>query len=310
MKVILTHEVTGLGSSRDVVGVKDGYARNFLLRRGLATGWTKGVEKQVAAIQKGREVREVKSLDEAKGLKGQLEAKPVKVAAKAGKSGRLFGAVTQGDVADAVKASGVAPSSTVARSSSPARSSRPARSRRSCVCTPRCRPRSSWTSSPSDAAHRMTPKGADPHRIRALCPAPASRPIRTPHDPNPDDPDTADGPNRTLRVPHTGFPRCSVDGRGMTEGAGQRYLGGPTLTGPRRLTMFDTIRDGPPERNVGRSAKLVLTAAAVFTLLAGGTALATTSTASGNDTHPGRRSPVVAACRRLRYHRGRDRDAR
>ena len=106
MKVILTHEVTGLGTAGDVVDVKDGYARNFLMRRGLATGWTKGVEKQVAAIQKGREVREVKSLDEAKGLRGQLEAKPITVAAKAGKSGRLFGAVTQGDVADAVKAAG------------------------------------------------------------------------------------------------------------------------------------------------------------------------------------------------------------
>ena len=58
MKVILTHEVTGLGTAGDVVDVKDGYARNFLLRRGLATGWTKGVAKQVAAIQKGREVRE------------------------------------------------------------------------------------------------------------------------------------------------------------------------------------------------------------------------------------------------------------
>ena len=106
MKVILTHEVTGLGTAGDVVDVKDGYARNFLLRRGLATGWTKGVEKQVAAIHRGREVREVKSLDEAKGLKGQLESKAVKVEAKAGKSGRLFGAVTQGDVADAVKAAG------------------------------------------------------------------------------------------------------------------------------------------------------------------------------------------------------------
>jgi len=127
MKVILTHEVTGLGTAGDVVDVKDGYARNFLLRRGLATGWTKGVEKQVAAIQKGREVREVKSLDEAKGLRGQLEAK-------------------------------AAPSSTVARSSSPARSSRPARSRRSCVCIPRCRPRSSWTSSPADARQRSTPR--------------------------------------------------------------------------------------------------------------------------------------------------------
>jgi large subunit ribosomal protein L9 len=106
MKVILTHEVSGLGTAGDVVDVKDGYARNFLMRRGLATGWTKGFEKQVAAIQKGREIREVKSLDEAKGLRGQLEVKAIKVVAKAGKSGRLFGAVTPGDVADAVNAAG------------------------------------------------------------------------------------------------------------------------------------------------------------------------------------------------------------
>ena len=106
MKVILTHEVTGLGTAGDVVDVKDGYARNFLMRRGLATGWTKGFEKQVAAIQKGREIREVKSQDEAKGLRGQLETKTIKVVAKAGKSGRLFGAVTQGDIADVVKAAG------------------------------------------------------------------------------------------------------------------------------------------------------------------------------------------------------------
>jgi len=106
MKVILTHEVTGLGTAGDVVDVKDGYARNFLMRRGLATGWTKGFEKQVAAIQKGREIREIASLDEAKGLRGQLEAKAIKVAAKAGKSGRLFGAVTPSDVAEAVRAAG------------------------------------------------------------------------------------------------------------------------------------------------------------------------------------------------------------
>jgi len=65
MKVILTHEVTGLGTAGDVVDVKDGYARNFLFRRGLATAWTKGGQKQVDAIAKGREVREVKSLEEA-----------------------------------------------------------------------------------------------------------------------------------------------------------------------------------------------------------------------------------------------------
>ncbi len=106
MKLILTHDVSGLGTAGEVVDVKDGYARNFLFPRGLATPWTKGGEKQVAAIRKGREVREVKSLDEAKQIKGQLEARTVTVQAKAGQGGRLFGAITQSDVAEAVKASG------------------------------------------------------------------------------------------------------------------------------------------------------------------------------------------------------------
>ncbi|HYN30841.1 MAG TPA: 50S ribosomal protein L9 [Dermatophilaceae bacterium] len=106
MKVILTHEVTGLGAAGDVVDVKDGYARNFLFRRGLATAWTKGGQKQVDAIAKGREVRAVKSLEEAKSIKGNLESNPVAVTAHAGKEGRLFGAVSSADVASAVSAAG------------------------------------------------------------------------------------------------------------------------------------------------------------------------------------------------------------
>jgi large subunit ribosomal protein L9 len=106
MKVILTHDVSNLGAVGDVVDVKDGYARNFLFRRGLATAWTKGGQKQVDAIAKGREVRSVKTLEEAKSIKGNLEAKPVKVEAHAGQSGRLFGAVSTADIAAAVKAAG------------------------------------------------------------------------------------------------------------------------------------------------------------------------------------------------------------
>ena len=106
MKVILTHEVSSLGTAGDVVDVKDGYARNFLFRRGLATAWTKGGQKQVDAIAKGREVRAVKSLEEAQSIKGNLENGTVKVVAHAGAAGRLFGAVSPADVADAVKAAG------------------------------------------------------------------------------------------------------------------------------------------------------------------------------------------------------------
>lgn len=105
-KLILTHEVTGLGEPGDVVEVKDGYARNFLVPRGLATGWSKGAESQISAIRKARKAREIATLDEAKATRDSLQSKPVVVKAKAGQGGRLFGAVTTGDIAEAVKAAG------------------------------------------------------------------------------------------------------------------------------------------------------------------------------------------------------------
>ncbi|GAB79040.1 LSU ribosomal protein L9P [Austwickia chelonae] len=107
MKLILTHEVSGLGTAGDIVEVKDGYGRNFLLPRGLATPWTKGGQKQVDSIRKARETRAIKSLDDAKSLKGQLESRALKIAARAGANGRLFGAVSQADVADAAAAEGM-----------------------------------------------------------------------------------------------------------------------------------------------------------------------------------------------------------
>ena len=106
MKLILTHEVSGLGEAGDIVEVKDGYGRNFLLPRGLATPWTKGGQKQVDALTKGREARAINDIEQAKSVKGRIEAMPVTVAAKAGQSGRLFGAISNGDIADAVKTAG------------------------------------------------------------------------------------------------------------------------------------------------------------------------------------------------------------
>jgi large subunit ribosomal protein L9 len=105
-KIILTHEVTGLGAPGDVVEVKDGYARNYLIPRNLATPWTKGAEKDVTAIRKARKAREIASLDDAKAVRDALESKTVVVTAKAGDSGRLFGAVTTAEIAEAVKAAG------------------------------------------------------------------------------------------------------------------------------------------------------------------------------------------------------------
>ena len=105
-KIILTQEVSGVGAAGDVVEVKDGYARNYLLPRSLAMPWTKGAEKDVTAIRKARKAREIASLDEAKSTRDALEAKPVVVTAKAGHSGRLFGAVTTTEIAAAVAAAG------------------------------------------------------------------------------------------------------------------------------------------------------------------------------------------------------------
>ena len=106
-KVILTHEVDGLGSAGDVVDVKNGYARNYLLPRGFATPWTKGGEKQVESIKTARETRAVKSLEEAQALAEKLQSGPVKLEVTAGEGGRLFGAVKAADVAEAVEASGL-----------------------------------------------------------------------------------------------------------------------------------------------------------------------------------------------------------
>jgi large subunit ribosomal protein L9 len=105
-KLILTHEVTGLGEPGDVVEVKDGYARNFLVPRSLATNWSKGAEKEITAIRQARKSREIASLDDAKAARDSLQSKPVVVTAKAGDSGRLFGAVTTAEIAAAVKATG------------------------------------------------------------------------------------------------------------------------------------------------------------------------------------------------------------
>ena len=102
MKLILTQEVEGLGAPGDVVEVKDGYGRNFLLPRGVATRWTRGGERQVESIQKARASRTVRDHDHAEEIKTKLQASPVDVKVRAGDGGRLFGAVTVTDIAEAI----------------------------------------------------------------------------------------------------------------------------------------------------------------------------------------------------------------
>ena len=106
MKLILTQEVSGLGAPGDIVEVKDGYGRNYLVPRGLALRWTRGGEKQIVAIRRARDVREVRDLGHAEEIKAQLERLSVSVPARAGSGGRLFGSVTVSDVVEAVKAAG------------------------------------------------------------------------------------------------------------------------------------------------------------------------------------------------------------
>lgn len=106
-KLILTNEVAGLGSAGDVIEVKNGYARNYLIPQGFAVAWTRGGEKQVEQIRSARKARAIHDLDEAKALKDKLEAAKVRLSVKAGAEGRLFGSVKPGDVADAVEAAGL-----------------------------------------------------------------------------------------------------------------------------------------------------------------------------------------------------------
>jgi large subunit ribosomal protein L9 len=106
VKVILTQEVSGLGSPGDVIEVKDGYGRNYLLPQGFAIPWTKGGEKQVSVIKRARDAREIRDLGHANEVKSRLEGLRVMLSARAGDGGRLFGSVTPAEVVDAVKAAG------------------------------------------------------------------------------------------------------------------------------------------------------------------------------------------------------------
>ncbi|KRF37610.1 50S ribosomal protein L9 [Nocardioides sp. Soil805] len=102
MKLILTQEVDGLGAPGDVVEVKDGYGRNYLVPRGLGIRWTRGGEKTVESIKTARTARAARDADHAKEIKTKLEANAVAVKVRSGAGGRLFGAVTTAEIADAI----------------------------------------------------------------------------------------------------------------------------------------------------------------------------------------------------------------
>ena len=106
MKLILTQEVTGLGAPGDVVDVAAGYGRNYLLPRGVAMAWTRGAQKQVELIKRARSVREIRTLEDAQAVAGQLQKLSVRLKRRAGSNGRLFGSVGPSDIAEAVREAG------------------------------------------------------------------------------------------------------------------------------------------------------------------------------------------------------------
>ncbi len=106
MKVILRQDVKKLGSEGEVKEVSDGYARNFLIPRGLAVEASKGHMKDLELQRKQEEEKHKKLQEEAEQLKSQLEQDKVVVYQKTGEGGKLFGSVTNKDIAEQLKAKG------------------------------------------------------------------------------------------------------------------------------------------------------------------------------------------------------------
>src|SRR5271165_2919877 len=104
MKVVLRSDVDGVGRRGDIVDVSGGFARNFLLPEGRAIVATAGVEAQAEAMRRGRDLREARDRRTAEAQAQVLAGAVVRVPARAGSSGRLFGSVTAADIAEALKA--------------------------------------------------------------------------------------------------------------------------------------------------------------------------------------------------------------
>ena len=104
MRVVLREDVPKLGTKGDVVDVKPGYARNFLVPRGLAFVATDGAVRQAEAMKKAREAAYAKARGDAESIARQLVATRIRLKAQAGEGGRLFGSITSSDIAEAIQA--------------------------------------------------------------------------------------------------------------------------------------------------------------------------------------------------------------
>ncbi|MBW4029897.1 MAG: 50S ribosomal protein L9 [Acidobacteria bacterium] len=103
MKVLLRSDVNGVGRRGDIVEVKAGYARNFLLPTGAGLQANDTMEVQAASMRKSRDLRDAQSRSAAETQRGVIEAATVTVAARAGTNGRLFGSITEADIVNALR---------------------------------------------------------------------------------------------------------------------------------------------------------------------------------------------------------------
>jgi large subunit ribosomal protein L9 len=103
VRVVLRDDVENIGRKGDLIEVTDGYARNYLVPRGLAIRATKGVVRQADAMRRSREARDARERDAAQSLADQLRGRRIAVRARAGEGGRLFGSITAADIVDAVR---------------------------------------------------------------------------------------------------------------------------------------------------------------------------------------------------------------
>lgn len=105
MKLILTAAVENLGVAGDVVEVKNGYGRNYLLPRGLAIVATRGAEKQIEGIRRAQEARAIRDLDHARELKAQLDAlEGITIPVRTSEKGKIYGSVNADDIVAAIEA--------------------------------------------------------------------------------------------------------------------------------------------------------------------------------------------------------------
>ncbi|MGH9065479.1 MAG: 50S ribosomal protein L9 [Acidimicrobiales bacterium] len=104
MRVVLRADVGTLGKRGDIVEVADGYARNYLVPRGQAMAATPGIASQAGAMRRSRDVKDARAREGAEAVARQLVPAVVRVPARAGTGGRLFGSVTAADVSEAVAA--------------------------------------------------------------------------------------------------------------------------------------------------------------------------------------------------------------